>query len=894
MGNIGKYQKIGIITIILLLVSNCLKPVLPWEIAESYSEMHKILFFSQWAGFIGVCSYIGLYWKEYEKKWKNLFEFMCPTILLYAITQITVFAITFSLGINSDRLSFLKANLYTGYISVVIGGTLLIFVMDKMKNKIGIIFPITIFIVLGIISGIYPQVGSYYYLERLVLGSSIILFSCFFEPNQVKYRYVVGSILLLASTCFIVCFDLIGARGYVGLITEMQLNYETMYLTIEQGMIGRSVWYLISFLLSMGLLCTINEKPCFIKSGKYVPFEYAVQGICLSVVLNYNTIEYKQLGNKVGNYVYLIVATFVFLISVNPISLKIYSKVSSVFNKIKQTYFNYDLLSVHIGEKNSYKKLERRVLCITVATVFSYTFFVFGPYESFIYNTNYLVSNFSQFWFPMLVFGLIIGILFFILFCFVKGKLGDYLISLVFAIALCGYLQGNYMNINLGDLNGASICWSDYYQESIINTIVWICIVGSVFALYHFTKKGWKKFIRYASMMMIAMQFIAMITMFMTMDLTDKNKGYFSFEEGFDMASKENIVVFVLDMMDNDYVHEILSEKADFFNRLEGFTYYENCTSRYQRTFPSVTYMLTNTPYFYDEEVNDYFTRAWKNAPYIHQLLKDGYNIQIMGNMKYTAGTGEPLEGIVSNYKSDKGKASYVNLPIMMLKLQCYRSMPHVLKRFFWLYTEDINGVFNDRYILNDKRFYEILKKDRLKIGESEKQFIFYHLNGSHGPYLLDENMNKVSQGTDEIQQTKGCMKIVFEYLEQMKELGIYDNATIIITADHGNLLGTDLTNDTLTPAFMMKMPGDNGSFSFSDVPVINSDFWATIFQDDVTENGEMNILDLRKDTERERLIYRVLNTDEQIYSVGQNAENLEDWTLLEQNVITHDIFLDK
>lgn len=72
--------------------------------------------------------------------------------------------------------------------------------------------------------------------------------------------------------------------------------------------------------------------------------------------------------------------------------------------------------------------------------------------------------------------------------------------------------------------------------------------------------------------------------------------------------------------------------------------------------------------------------------------------------------------------------------------------------------------------------------------------------NPSH--HESDAEMLKISDGsfqTDDLVQTedrtdydsmmsqaKGSMKIVLEYIRQLQTLGLYDNATIIITADHG------------------------------------------------------------------------------------------------------------
>lgn len=71
----------------------------------------------------------------------------------------------------------------------------------------------------------------------------------------------------------------------------------------------------------------------------------------------------------------------------------------------------------------------------------------------------------------------------------------------------------------------------------------------------------------------------------------------------------------------------------------------------------------------------------------------------------------------------------------------------------------------------------------------------------------------------------KGCMVIVGEYLNQLKELGVYDDATIIITSDHGGPRDSQVI-------FFMKNPHEtHNEMPVSNAPIGLTEFQATIAQ---------------------------------------------------------------
>ena len=66
---------------------------------------------------------------------------------------------------------------------------------------------------------------------------------------------------------------------------------------------------------------------------------------------------------------------------------------------------------------------------------------------------------------------------------------------------------------------------------------------------------------------------------------------------------------------------------------------------------------------------------------------------------------------------------------------------------------------------------------------------------------------------TSREEQIEGVFRILSEMLADLKDKGLYDQATIIVTADHGD------TNIAEHPLFMVKRSGDTSAYSESEVP---------------------------------------------------------------------------
>lgn len=74
---------------------------------------------------------------------------------------------------------------------------------------------------------------------------------------------------------------------------------------------------------------------------------------------------------------------------------------------------------------------------------------------------------------------------------------------------------------------------------------------------------------------------------------------------------------------------------------------------------------------------------------------------------------------------------------------------------------------------------------------------------------------------------------MVSEYLAQLKALGLYDEATIIVTADHGDWYSTDEIHEPSTPILLVK-PSESAQqaaqpLKVSKVPTGHVDYPATV-----------------------------------------------------------------
>lgn len=504
---------------------------------------------------------------------------------------------------------------------------------------------------------------------------------------------------------------------------------------------------------------------------------------------------------------------------------------------------------------------KRAVLLFIVSFFFTFTLILFGPYEIFLLNNNDFSFGFIDIWQIIAIFAMAVFLIVFGIGVALRGKMGEYYCILVFAGTLCGYIQTMLMNGEMYSLIGNDVGWRK--STIVINLGVWLAVIAGCFALRFGVRKYWKKVIYFLSVAIVLMQGTALISLLFTRDLAAGNNGYLSEEGILEVSSEENVVFFIVDYFDGTYMKELLDEDEDYLEPLKGFTYFPNAASVHSRTFPSITYLLTGSRCYFDTTTKEYLNSAYEKSIFWNDLVEQRVNI---GLYTYGEYLGDSAKDDISNYVMARLEPDRFEVLKSMMKMSFYRSAPYVLKNVFKYDADRINnlilgsdkereGKFRNS---NDKLFYDKLKQG-IQVTGNDKMFRFYHLEGCHADLT-----NPVPYG-------KFSLQIIYEYIRQLQDLGIYDKTIIIIAADHGSSGGgetLDFPQKTAVPLIMVKPKSadEKEELKISDAPVSQEDLFGTILagfdcEDDAFPN---TVFDFRENQNRERYYYYSALYDDQ------------------------------
>ena len=497
-----------------------------------------------------------------------------------------------------------------------------------------------------------------------------------------------------------------------------------------------------------------------------------------------------------------------------------------------------------------------------VAFLFHFMLLIFGPAEIYFANVTEFEFLYSEFA-GVLTIGAVIATIVLTLLIFVlPDKASRVLCSLVFGIAVAGYCQTMFFNKNL-DLLGVNP--EGYVAEkasAIPNLILWLAIIFAIIVLAFVKTEIWKKVVGFCSGALLAMQGVALISLMLTAGEEAYERPaenwHISGMNQYTVSAKENVIVIVLDYFSNKYIEQMEAIYPGATDFLHDFTYYSNVDCVYFGTFPSLPHMLTGQAVEMSSPINESCNEIWNheetNRFYVELAQKDFITNVYTPDANILCGLNEVelLGGKIHNVINSSQEVEVLHevLHKTMVKMAAYRMFPEFLKPYFYANIdeyEDVVQVKEYKMNHNNYDFYQGLLEQGLTADEESNYYIVQHLMGPH-LWTTDENGYYKENSTVE-ETSKGCMVIVEEYLNQLKELGVYDNSTIIITADHGEGFASQVL-------FYIKQPNETHDASpVTNAPVSFYEFLPTIAKAaglDAESYGD-TIYDYAEGEERER-----------------------------------------
>ena len=437
-------------------------------------------------------------------------------------------------------------------------------------------------------------------------------------------------------------------------------------------------------------------------------------------------------------------------------------------------------------------------------------------------------------------------------------KIRTYLLPLFVLVSVLLYLQQNILVWDYGFLDGKHFDFDNNNYLGLIDLLIWV--VGILaFTLYR------KQVTKWAGTILL---FVGLMTVLATANTLfsldfdkDSAPGTISDLDKFSYSDKENVLLFILDGFQSDLFWDLIDNEPGLINEFAGFTFYPNTSSVFAKTYPTIPLLLTGRVYTKQQTFEEFLPQTYEKS-LLTSLIERGWDVGLYPRIKSTVSVND---SIMSNYVELLGWDEKVDNYLLALDLSLFRAAPHftkslvyndgdfILQKTLGEHLDSISKPLEQRslprhHVHEGLNFLKNLQASG-NTKTREPTFRFYHLNMPHKPFLLDRDLNyglRMDGFSSYREYAYASVKLMIKYLEELKRLGVYDNSSIIITADHG--AGEHTSNKYISaekqyvvisedgrekasgkPLLLIKRHHDNSPFQLSSKPVSLLDIAPTI-----------------------------------------------------------------
>lgn len=494
-----------------------------------------------------------------------------------------------------------------------------------------------------------------------------------------------------------------------------------------------------------------------------------------------------------------------------------------------------------------------------------FMFLIFGPVEVYYANFtdfDFTINDFLFYFISIAVACWLIGSIIISIF---PEKINQLVNSIIFAVTVTAYIQNMFLNVKLMGTVGLAMDWANLKRYTVINTVIWILLLSGIFILLFYQKKYREKICIYVSTCLLLVQLVAFISLFIKLQSDEFQVNYYKLDakNEFKVASDENVIIILLDATGENFFQEELKKDPHLVDGLEDFTYYTNYEPCYMTTCPAVTCLWTGSTPNCKISLPAWQKEAWNSEnciKFFERIHSNDFQCRFYTNhQRVMFADVKNMIGKVDNITNLQPQVNKGMMLAMLEKYTVYRYSPYIIKPRFEVNIDNFRGVvtYNED---NDNHedmvdFYNVIKNNPISIdNNTEKAIIYHHFDGVHGPWNMDENGNKVEEySVTQGQVIHGDMLAVREYLEQLKDLGVYDNSTIIISADHGDVFNK---TDLQCIFFLKKKHEKHEKLQYNTAPISAKEFRASILYligDDTYSDFGKTYFEFAQDEIRER-----------------------------------------
>lgn len=381
-----------------------------------------------------------------------------------------------------------------------------------------------------------------------------------------------------------------------------------------------------------------------------------------------------------------------------------------------------------------------------------------------------------------------------------RGAINYITIGLFAWVNICYYIQYNYLSYYLPVLTGDDINWEAYAAPGMVGTIMWCGILILMIALFFFKRNWLWNGAKYCFMVLISLELLTVGMTFLThqSDAT-RVSGYFAQDDLYSLSQKGNIVFIVSDTFEGTFMNQALEERPEVAEELKDFTYYDNATGTGSFTYFSLAQLITGVQFPLGYNSDDGIQYCFDHQTLLDLAADHGYETRIYSYFCPAIENGEAVANYIDDAEAlqPTGEAS-LQLTKLLLSSAAFQGAPIQLKPYLITLAQDFENVksmltmTHYPYYLDDFLYRERLQAWGITAKDTMPNYVIIHLNGIHAPYSISREFEEVqfdetySREDKQLEGALAQLKLLKEYVDALKAADVYDETTIIFTADHG------------------------------------------------------------------------------------------------------------
>ena len=549
----------------------------------------------------------------------------------------------------------------------------------------------------------------------------------------------------------------------------------------------------------------------------------------------------KDLARQDKIQVYGISVLFLVLLYNSPAALVLYWTCNNIYNLVKNMLFktkkviqiNYRLLLFFTAIK---KVVIRNMYTVLTAFFIAFTACIYIPFVSYFRNVNEFVFTGTELFGLMLVPAIVMFCLSLILLevaililpktqvmLFSSGIRISIFNVFILLLIMCICIEGSFLSRGLPQLTGEAGLFLSK-QRMITSTAVWCFII--LFGLFFWKKLAKKSLSVYFALFILMTAGIADAYISKDVKLPIHATRH-KVLNAINFHPNDNIIILLIDSVPTDAALFLLDKKPEIFNAFNGFTLFRNNLATGGSTLWAMPAILGGKIYS-GELYKEFAQNALSSPDSLLQIFgAKGYDI-------YYSSVLPNFNVIFNNATMVKQEtASLARMNMSSYLAMLFPFIPYIFKEKAASYLSKIitGEIFvkienlKINYPLTDENIFRHYLAPKLETRSSPNPTLHYHhFHGVHPPFREYNDDGEPLPFIEGFHRAnKRTFLLISEFLEELKRHELYDDAIIVVIADHG-ITGvfeppSNSLNHNHLSLFMVKPRQARGPLVISDVP---------------------------------------------------------------------------